>query len=125
MPRGSWKATLIATFSIQAMLAVVLAGAFWAFAGWLQAVSCAVGVAVVGIPTLIAGGALWARTTLMRTLNVANFLIAEVFKVSLIVAGLIGAIRWLGHGISWPALLVGLIAGLKGQWLALWFTRAD
>ena len=33
------------------------------------------------------------------------------------------AARWMGANMVWPALVIGVIVALKGQWVAVWFTR--
>ena len=50
----------------------------------------------------------------------AGFLVWEMVKVALTLAMLVAATR-LVVGLSWPALLVGMILAMKVYWVALAF----
>jgi ATP synthase protein I len=85
------------------------------------AVSAACGALAVIVP-----GALFARglTGQFAALNAANavtsFFVWELVKILVTVAVLLAAHRWV-VGLSWPAMLVGLVVTMKVYWLALLF----
>ena len=85
------------------------------------AVSAACGALAVILP-----GALFARglTGQFAALNPANavtsFFVWELVKILVTVAVLLAAHRWV-VGLSWPAMLVGLVVTMKVDWLALLF----
>lgn len=87
--------------------------------GW----SSAYGAAAVALPT-----ALFARGITSRVASInagaaaAGFLVWEMVKIGLTVAMLAAAPK-LVAGLSWPAMLAGLIATLKVYWLVLLFRR--
>lgn len=47
----------------------------------------------------------------------------ELLKMGLTIALLVLMVVQLKPALSWLALIVGVIAALKAQWLALWVTR--
>ena len=52
-------------------------------------------------------------------------LAGEGAKLLLIFSGLYGAVRLMESELAWPAFIIGILAALKAQWLALWFTRGN
>ncbi|MDD5029963.1 MAG: ATP synthase subunit I [Rhodoferax sp.] len=102
------------------LLASILA---WGFFGEAIAKSLACGVLAVVVPA-----ALFARglTSRFATANVGtavmSFFIWELVKIVLTVGLLMAAHRWVA-GLSWPAMLVGLVIAIKVYWLALAFRR--
>lgn len=87
--------------------------------GW----SSAYGAAAVALPT-----ALFARGLTSRVASInagaaaAGFFLWEMVKIGLSVAMLAAAPKLVAH-LSWPAMLVGLIATMKVYWLVLLFRK--
>jgi len=82
--------------------------------------------AFCGALGVVLPGALFARGLMgqFAALNPANavtsFFIWELVKIFVTVAVLFAAHRWV-VGLSWPAMLVGLVVTMKVYWLALLF----
>ncbi|HQS33478.1 MAG: ATP synthase subunit I [Polaromonas sp. 39-63-203] len=80
--------------------------------------------ALYGALAVVLPGALFARglTSKVASMNpgaaVAGFFLWEMVKVGLTVAMLFAAPRWV-PGLSWPAMLVGLVVTMKVVWLVL------
>lgn len=91
----------------------------WAWLGVLIAKSVACGVLAV-----VAAAALFARglTSQFAKANpgsaVLSFFVWELVKMGVTVAVMFVAHRWV-TGLSWPAMLVGLVVTMKVYWLAL------
>ena len=58
----------------------------------------------------------------VAVLSPAAMLGGEMLKLVL-TGGLMVIVATQLKPLNWIALIVGVIAGLKAQWLALWFTR--
>ncbi len=95
----------------------------WAVFGDLVAKSVACGVFAVVLPA-----ALFARgiTSEFAKANpgaaVVSFFVWELVKIGVTV-GVMFVSQRLVEGLSWPAMLVGLVVTLKVYWLALAFKR--
>ncbi len=106
----------------QIAMGLLVAGLAW---GVTQSVVIAVSAAC-GALAVIVPGALFARglTGQFAALNPANavtsFFVWELVKILVTVAVLLAAHRWV-VGLSWPAMLVGLVVTMKVYWLALLF----
>ena len=101
----------------------VLAGLLaWAFTGkqnvgW----SAGYGAFALAIPAAVFARGLTGRfSSLNAGTAAAGFLVWEMVKVALTLALIALAPRWV-PGLSWPALLVGLILAMKVYWVALAF----
>lgn len=113
----------------QVVAAQVLVGMLVSLAAWLLtgrsvvAWSAACGALAVVIPA-----ALFARgvTSKFASVNpagaVLSFFVWELVKILVTVAVMYMAHR-LVSGLSWPAMLVGLVVTMKVYWLALGFKR--
>lgn len=106
----------------QAVMGLVVALAAWGFTGkqnvgW----SAAYGALAVVIPAAVFARGLTGRFSSMNAGTAAvGFLLWEMVKIGLSFAMLMVAPR-LVAGLSWPALLIGLILAMKVYWLALAF----
>jgi ATP synthase protein I len=106
----------------QAVVGLVVAAAAWlltgkANVGW----SAGYGALAVVIPAAVFARGLTGRFSSLNAGTAAfGFLLWEMVKIAVSVAMLIAAPR-LVQGLSWPALLVGLILALKVYWVALAF----
>lgn len=106
----------------QAAVGLVAALAAWALTGrqnvgW----SAGYGAAAVMIPAAVFARGLTGRfASLNAGTAAAGFLVWEMVKIALTLALLVAAPR-LVPGLSWPALLVGLVLALKVYWVALAF----
>lgn len=106
----------------QAVMALVVALAAWALTGKQNvAWSAAYGALAVVIPSAVFARGLTGRFSSVNAGSAAvGFLLWEMVKLALTFAMLVAAPR-LVAGLSWPALLVGLVLAMKVYWLALAF----
>ena len=108
----------------QAGMGVVAALVAWALTGrqnvgW----SVAYGALAVVIPAAVFARGITGRFSSLNAGSAAvGFLLWEMVKIALTLAMLAMAPR-LVAGLSWPALLVGLVLAMKVYWLALAFVR--
>jgi ATP synthase protein I len=108
----------------QAAVGLVSALLAWALTGkqnvgW----SVAYGALAVVIPAAVFARGLTGRITSINAGTAAvGFLLWEMVKVALTLAMLALAPR-LVAGLSWPALLIGLVLAMKVYWVALAFVR--
>lgn len=106
----------------QAGVGLVTALAAWAITGkqnvgW----SAAYGALAVVIPAAVFARGLTGRISSMNAGSAAvGFLLWEMVKLALTFAMLVAAPR-LVAGLSWPALLAGLVLAMKVYWVALAF----
>lgn len=85
--------------------------------GW----SVAYGALAVVIPAAVFARGLTGRfSSLNAGTAAAGFLAWEMIKIALTVAMLLAAPRWVA-GLSWPAMLIGLVLAMKVYWVALAF----
>lgn len=121
--RAAWGATVGKTIALQWAVILLFAGVAWAWSGTGGAVSLLLGGAAVAVPNALL--ALWLTARLYRTgaVGVTSMLAGELLKLGLTIAllALIGTA--LRPHLAWLALIVGVVAALKAQWLAVWFTR--
>jgi ATP synthase protein I len=106
----------------QAVVGLVAAAAAWLFTGkasvgW----SAGYGALAVVLPAAVFARGLTGRFSSLNAGTAAfGFLLWEMVKIALTVAMLIAA-PGLVQGLSWPALLVGLVLAMKVYWVALAF----
>ena len=106
----------------QAVVGLVTALVAWAVTGkhsvgW----SAGYGALAVMIPAAVFARGLTGRFSSLNAGTAAfGFLLWEMVKIALTVAMLVAAPRLVG-GLSWPALLVGLVLAMKVYWVALAF----
>ena len=87
----------------------------------VMAVSAACGsLAVIVSAALFARGLMGQFAALNPANAVTSFFVWELVKIVVAVAVLLAAHRWV-VGLSWPAMLVGLVVTMKVYWLALLF----
>jgi ATP synthase protein I len=106
----------------QAVVGLVTALAAWALTG-RQSVgwSAGYGALAVVIPAAVFARGLTGRFSSLNAGTAAvGFLVWEMVKIALTLAMLVAAPK-LVPGLSWPALLVGLILAMKVYWVALAF----
>ena len=103
-------------------MGLVVALAAWALTGrqnvgW----SALYGALAVVIPAAVFARGLTGRFSSVNAGSAAvGFLLWEMVKIALSFAMLVAAPR-LVAGLSWPALLVGMVLAMKVYWLALAF----
>ena len=108
----------------QAGVGIVAALVAWALTGkqnvgW----SVAYGALAVVVPAAVFARGLTGRFSSLNAGTAAvGFLLWEMVKIALTLAMLAMASR-LVAGLSWPALLVGLVLAMKVYWVALAFAR--
>ena len=106
----------------QAGVGLVAALVAWALTG-KQSVgwSVAYGALAVVVPAAVFARGLAGRITLLNAGTAAvGFLLWEMVKIALTIAMLMAA-PGLVAGLSWPALLIGLVLAMKVYWVALAF----
>lgn len=106
----------------QAVMGLVVALAAWALTGRQNvAWSAAYGALAVVIPAAVFARGLTGRFSSVNAGTAAvGFLLWEMVKLALTFAMMVAAPK-LVAGLSWPALLVGLVLAMKVYWLALAF----
>jgi ATP synthase protein I len=107
----------------------VVVGVMVALVSWGVTGSTAVGLsAACGALAVIVPAALFARgvTGKFASVNagsaVMSFFLWELVKI-LVTVGILLAAQRLVTGLSWPAMLVGLVVTMKVYWIALGFKR--
>ena len=106
----------------QAGVGLVAALLAWGFTG-RQNVGWSVGYGALAVllPAAVFARGLTGRfSSLDAGSAAAGFLVWEMVKIALTLAMLVAATR-LVVGLSWPALLVGMILAMKVYWVALAF----
>jgi len=106
----------------QAVVGLVAALLAWGFTG-RQNVGWSVGYGALAVllPAAVFARGLTGRfSSLDAGSAAAGFLVWEMVKIALTFAMLVAAPR-LVVGLSWPALLVGLVLAMKVYWVALAF----
>lgn len=121
--RAAWRAIVGKTIALQWVVILVFTGVAWAMAGTRGAQSLLVGGVAVAVPNALL--ALWLTLRLYRVgaVGVASMLAGELLKLGMTITLLVVVVVALKPHISWLALIVGVVAALKAQWLAVWFTR--
>lgn len=85
------------------------------------AVSAGCGSLAVIVPASLFARGLMGRFASLNPANaVTSFFVWELVKILVTAAVLLAAHRWVS-GLSWPAMLVGLVVTMKVYWLALLF----
>jgi ATP synthase protein I len=85
--------------------------------GW----SVLYGASAVWVPAAVFARGLTGRfSSLNAGAAAAGFLLWEMVKIALTLVAMLLAPRWVA-GLSWPALLVGLVLAMKVYWVALAF----
>lgn len=120
--RRTWGATAGITVALQWGVVLSLGAVAWIWGGQNSGLSLLGGGAAVALPNALF--ALWL-TLRMRQVGAgaAAMLVGEIFKLGMTIGLLLAVIVHLKPELSWLALMVGIIAALKAQWLALLVTR--
>ena len=123
MQHQFWNATVGRTVALQWAVVLALSAAAWVWPGRAGALSLLAGGAAVAVPNALL--ALWLTLRMRRAgvVSAARLLAGEALKIGLTIGMLAAVARTWQPAVVWPALIVGVIAALKAQWLALWFTR--
>ena len=104
----------------QVVVGLVVALAAWGLTGrqnvgW----SAGYGALAVVIPAAVFARGLTGRFSSLNAATAAiGFMVWEMVKIALTVTMLVFAPRWV-PGLSWPALLVGLVLTMKVYWIAM------
>ena len=121
--RANWGATVGRAVALQWAVILVLGLFTWVGFGTDAAQSLLFGGVAVALPNALL--ALWLTLRLHRVgpVGVVGMLAGELLKIGLTIALLaIGGSAFKSQ-VVWLALIVGVVAALKAQWLAVWFTR--
>ena len=87
------------------------------------AVSVACGALAVIIPAALFARGLMGRFASASSANaVLSFFVWELVKIGVTVGVLLMSHRWV-EGLSWPAMLVGMVVTMKVYWVALGIKR--
>jgi ATP synthase protein I len=112
---------LILTVVAQSLVGVVVALIFFAFGGVSAALSSLAGSAAYLVPNAVFALRLWVATYRPGGASPEVFLIGEILKVGAAV-GLLWLIAHLGgEQVNWVAVLVSLVATLKGYIVLMMF----
>lgn len=120
--RAGWAATVGTAITLQWGVIALLAAIAWLWKGNAGAASLVFGGASVALPNSVLAAWLTVRLQQFGGAGVAALLGGELAKLGFTVALLAAAPGMLGE-VSWLALVIGVVAALKAQWLALWMTR--
>lgn len=113
---------LLATVGLQ-WVTVLVAGLLTALWSVHNALWVLVGGAAVAGPNAALAAYLWLRLNHLRVLSIATFLAGEGLKLLGTVLVLLVAVTSSREPVPLLAVLAGVVVALKGQWLAVWFTR--
>lgn len=121
--RARWGATVGKALALQWAVVLLLALVAWIWVGLTGAKSLLFGGLAVALPNALL--ALWLTLRLYRsgTAGMTAMLAGELLKLGMTVALLVIGVTAMKPQIVWLALIVGVVAALKAQWLAVWFTR--
>lgn len=122
MSGTGWAPMLLTTIGLQLGVVMVAGLAVAPFNAW-AAVSLVAGGMAVAVPNALLAFYLWSKARVIRALSAATFMVGESLKLAATMALLVILSRSLGPATVWPALVAGIFLALKGQWLAVWFTR--
>lgn len=112
---------LVFTVMAQSVVGLVVALIFWLFGGVSAALSSLAGSAAYLVPNGVFALRLWVATYRPGGASPEVFLIGEILKVGAAV-GLLWLIAHLGgEQVNWLAVLVSLIATLKGYIVLMMF----
>ena len=112
---------LILTVVVQSSVGIVVALIFFAFGGVSAALSSLAGSAAYLVPNAVFALRLWVATYRPGGASPEVFLIGEILKVGAAV-GLLWLIAHLGgEQVNWIAVLVSLVATLKGYIVLMMF----
>jgi ATP synthase protein I len=108
---------------VQILAGLLTAGLIgWGF-GASAAASALFGALAVVIPAALFARGLTGRLASANAGSaVFGFFLWELVKLGLTVAALVTAPRWI-EGLSWPAMLAGLVVTMKVYWVALGMRR--
>jgi F0F1-type ATP synthase assembly protein I len=120
--RTGWGATVGTAVALQWGVILGLAVVAWAWGGKTSAMSLLLGGAAVALPNALFAAWLAARMLRRGGTGLVGMFGGETLKVGLTIALLVIVVKS-NPGVSWLALIVGVVGALKAQWLALWFTR--
>jgi ATP synthase protein I len=120
--RASWRTTVGIAIALQWSFILVCSGIAWVW-GDRAAQSLLLGGAAVAVPNALLAAWLTLRLYRSGPVGVAGMLAGELGKLGATIALLVIVVRTLGADVAWIALIVGVVAALKAQWLAVWFTR--
>jgi len=120
--RASWRTTVGIAIALQWSVILMFSGIAWIW-GDRAAVSLLLGGAAVAVPNALLAAWLTLRLYRRGPVGVAGMLAGELGKLGATIALLVIVVRALGTDVAWIALIVGVVAALKAQWLAVWFTR--
>jgi ATP synthase protein I len=121
--RAGWGATAGTVVALQWAVILGLSLVAWFGFGRLAGLSLLFGGGAVALPNALL--ALWLTVRLLRAgpVGVVGMLGGELLKLGLTIVLLAVGVSAYRAQIAWIALIVGVVAALKAQWLALWFTR--
>lgn len=118
-----WGETVGTAIALQWGVVVVLAALAWLLAGQAAGWSLLGGGAAVALPNSLL--ALWLTVRIFKVGNAGAvaMMAGEILKIVFTVACLVAVAIKLKPTLSMLALIVGVVAALKAQWLAIWVTR--
>lgn len=121
--RAAWGATVGKALLLQWLVVLGLAAIGGLGFGGKAAQSLLLGGGAVAVPNTALAAWLTLRLLRSGTIGVAAMMGGELAKIALTIALLVIGVKALQAETAWLALIVGVVAALKAQWLAVWFTR--
>lgn len=121
--KNSWGTTVGAALALQWAVILSFAVIAWIGFGTAAGQSLLLGGTAVAVPNALL--ALWLTLRRLRTgtIGAAAMMGGELLKIVLTIALLVICVKALAPQVAWLAMVVGVVAALKAQWLAVWFTR--
>lgn len=119
--RDGWAATVGVALLLQWGVVAAICAVAWLWGGRASA-SAFIGGVSVALPNTLLAAWLTARLLKHGGAGPAAMLGGELLKLGMTVALMLALVR-ANPGVTWLALIAGVIGALKAQWLALWVTR--
>ncbi|HUR41533.1 MAG TPA: ATP synthase subunit I [Verrucomicrobiae bacterium] len=121
--RAAWGATVGKALVLQWLVVMGFAAIGGLGFGGKAAQSLLLGGGAVAMANTALAAWLTLRLLRTGTIGAAAMLGGEMAKIGLTIALLVIGVKALRAEVAWVALIAGMVAALKAQWLAVWFTR--
>jgi ATP synthase protein I len=121
--KTGWGATVGTAIALQWAVILIFAGLAWLVNGEVGARSLFFGGVAVALPNAVLALWLTLRVRRVGAVGATAMMTGEMLKLCLTLAAIVLVVVQLKPGLSWLAMLFGVVAALKAQWLALWVTR--
>lgn len=118
-----WGAMLRKAVGLQVALVLSLSVVVWLIWGLPAGRSALLGGMAVALPNVLFAFWLMLRLRVASASSAPAMMAGEMLKLGLTLMLLASVAQQPQEQLSWPALLIGVLAALKGHWLALLIMR--